>query len=73
MRKQKGQGRFASIPVEAYPLVFRLRAEGHGCRMIARLLEEYRFYTTKSNAHRLLKGKPPYDGLSEIIEDLVGR
>ena len=61
MSKRQGQGRSASIPSKAYDAAFRLHAKGHGCRMIARLLESQGVYTTKSSVSRLLRGQPPYD------------
>ena len=61
MSERQGQGRSASIPNEAYDAAFRLHAEGHGCRMIARLLEDQGVYTTKSSVFRLLRGLPPYN------------
>ena len=60
MTKHQGQGRSASIPVEFHDAAFRLHAEGHGCRTIARLLEDQGVYTTKSSVYRLLTGQPPY-------------
>lgn len=42
--------------------VFRLNAEGQGCRRIVRSLATDGIFTTKSSVHRLIRGLPPYDG-----------
>ena len=55
-----GHGRYPSIPSTAFELVFRLNAQGHGCRSIVRSREADGVFTTKSSVHRLIHGQAPY-------------
>ena len=56
------RGRYPSIPLSAFALVFRLNAQGHGCRSIVQSLEAEGVFTTKSSVHRLIHGQAPYEG-----------
>ena len=56
------KGRPQSIPLWAWPEVFRLREHGLGYRRVAAALLCLKVWTTKSSVERLIKGKPPYPG-----------
>ena len=56
-------GRPVGIPEWAFREVFRLHANGHGCRRIVRMLEGEGVFTTKSTVHRLLHRQPPYNAI----------
>ena len=52
--------RTPSIPTELVLEVVRLHGAGLGRRRIAKRLEKFGIWTTKSSVDRLIRGLPPY-------------